>query len=100
MPDAKISPVTRLIACPTCQTMVPYTPQNPYRPFCSERCKIRDTAQWATESYRIPSKLPPEEEEIALENRRSSSHSHPSDQAAERDIEDGDGGEEDGSADI
>jgi uncharacterized protein len=27
---------------------------NRFRPFCSERCKTNDLAQWATESYRIP----------------------------------------------
>jgi len=27
---------------------------NPYRPFCSERCKMIDLGQWASESYRIP----------------------------------------------
>jgi hypothetical protein len=27
---------------------------NPYRPFCSERCKLIDLGQWATEGYRIP----------------------------------------------
>lgn len=27
---------------------------NPYRPFCSERCKMIDLGAWATESYRIP----------------------------------------------
>jgi endogenous inhibitor of DNA gyrase (YacG/DUF329 family) len=33
---------------------VPFTPENPYRPFCSERCKLIDLGQWAAESYRIP----------------------------------------------
>jgi len=27
---------------------------NPYRPFCSERCKMIDLGAWATESYRVP----------------------------------------------
>ena len=27
---------------------------NPYRPFCSERCKLIDLGQWATGAYRIP----------------------------------------------
>jgi len=26
-----------------------------YRPFCSERCKMIDLGEWATEAYRIPS---------------------------------------------
>jgi len=26
----------------------------PWRPFCSERCKLLDLAAWADERYRIP----------------------------------------------
>ncbi|MEQ1869604.1 MAG: DNA gyrase inhibitor YacG [Vicinamibacterales bacterium] len=26
-----------------------------WRPFCSDRCKTRDLANWADQSYRIPS---------------------------------------------
>lgn len=28
--------------------------RNAWRPFCSERCKLIDLGQWASESYRIP----------------------------------------------
>jgi len=31
-----------------------YDKGNPYRPFCSERCKLIDLGQWATGAYRIP----------------------------------------------
>jgi hypothetical protein len=31
-----------------------FAPQNKWRPFCSERCKMIDLGAWATESYRIP----------------------------------------------
>ncbi len=31
-----------------------FSPENKFRPFCSERCKLVDLGQWATESYRIP----------------------------------------------
>jgi endogenous inhibitor of DNA gyrase (YacG/DUF329 family) len=27
--------------------------QDPWRPFCSERCKLQDLARWASGSYRI-----------------------------------------------
>jgi endogenous inhibitor of DNA gyrase (YacG/DUF329 family) len=27
---------------------------NTFRPFCSERCKMIDLGQWASEAYRIP----------------------------------------------
>jgi uncharacterized protein len=28
--------------------------ENRFRPFCSERCKMIDLGQWATEGYRVP----------------------------------------------
>jgi uncharacterized protein len=33
---------------------VPWDTANPFRPFCSERCKMIDLGAWATESYRVP----------------------------------------------
>ncbi len=29
---------------------------NPYRPFCSERCRLVDLGKWLNEDYRIPVK--------------------------------------------
>ena len=43
-----------LVTCPTCGTQTEYSPQNPYRPFCCERCKMIDLGAWANESYRVP----------------------------------------------
>ena len=28
---------------------------NPFRPFCSERCKLIDFGNWADGNYRVPS---------------------------------------------
>mgnify|MGYP005753849077 CR=1 FL=1 len=41
------------VACPQCQKKVVWSEQNPYRPFCSERCKLIDLGAWADESHRI-----------------------------------------------
>jgi len=30
-----------------------YAPDNPFRPFCSERCKNVDLGAWANENYRV-----------------------------------------------
>jgi endogenous inhibitor of DNA gyrase (YacG/DUF329 family) len=30
-----------------------WSPENPYRPFCSERCKLIDLGAWAMEKYRV-----------------------------------------------
>lgn len=42
------------VNCPQCGTIVVWRAASVYRPFCSERCKLIDLGQWATESYRLP----------------------------------------------
>ena len=42
-----MSDTARIVACPTCKATVKWTSQNPYRPFCSERCKLIDLGAWA-----------------------------------------------------
>ena len=44
---------TRMVNCPRCGAATPWSEANVYRPFCSERCKLIDLGQWATEGYRI-----------------------------------------------
>jgi len=39
--------------CPICKHETFYQ-GNPYRPFCSERCKLIDLDNWLSERYRIP----------------------------------------------
>lgn len=41
------------VDCPHCQTKVVWSEHNPYRPFCSERCRLIDLGAWADESHRI-----------------------------------------------
>jgi endogenous inhibitor of DNA gyrase (YacG/DUF329 family) len=43
----------RKITCPHCGAATVWHESNPFRPFCSERCKLIDFGQWATEGYRI-----------------------------------------------
>ncbi|MCF8151463.1 MAG: DNA gyrase inhibitor YacG [Burkholderiaceae bacterium] len=42
-----------MVACPSCGTLVEWTPENRYRPFCSARCKGVDFGAWASEQYRV-----------------------------------------------
>lgn len=42
------------IRCPRCQQETVFSAENPFRPFCSDRCKTLDLGAWATENYRIP----------------------------------------------
>ena len=44
----------RLVDCPACGKPSLFAPANPFRPFCSERCRVRDLGAWASESYRVP----------------------------------------------
>ena len=44
------------VKCPTCQIEVEWNSDNKFRPFCSERCKLIDLGEWASESYTIPVK--------------------------------------------
>jgi endogenous inhibitor of DNA gyrase (YacG/DUF329 family) len=41
--------------CPTCDKPVEWQ-NNPFRPFCSERCKLVDLGKWVSEEYRVPGK--------------------------------------------
>ena len=52
----------RLVRCPACGGKSVYAPSNPYRPFCSERCKNLDLGAWASEQFRVPEKPPRDEE--------------------------------------
>lgn len=46
---------TRLqVKCPTCQTAVVWKPENAFRPFCSQRCKLIDLGGWADGKYPNP----------------------------------------------
>ncbi len=38
--------------CPTCGKPVEWE-ANPWRPFCSERCKLIDFDKWTSEEYRV-----------------------------------------------
>jgi hypothetical protein len=44
----------RKVKCPYCGKPALFAPENPYRPFCSERCRMIDLGQWADEEFRIP----------------------------------------------
>lgn len=49
-----------IVKCPNCGKAVEFRPDNPFRPFCSERCRQIDLGAWASESYRIPAAKPPD----------------------------------------
>ena len=56
------------INCPYCGKETVYSSANPSRPFCSDRCRLIDLGEWASEKYAIPIKgkgSEPESEEKA-----------------------------------
>lgn len=48
---------SKVVRCPACAGEAPWEP-NPWRPFCSERCRLTDLGAWAAakspEWYRVP----------------------------------------------
>lgn len=51
-----------IVKCPVCKRPVPWTAEQSFKPFCSERCKMIDLGEWAMEAKRIPG------ESLDLEN--------------------------------
>ncbi len=47
------------VRCPACQRAVPWTDASPFKPFCSERCKLMDLGGWASGQHRIPDEETP-----------------------------------------
>lgn len=59
MTTAPLQP--RIVRCPTCRGDSPYASTNPYRPFCSARCRNNDFGAWATEDYRVEPQESPDD---------------------------------------
>jgi endogenous inhibitor of DNA gyrase (YacG/DUF329 family) len=55
-PAGDKAPAPRQVICPQCKGAAIYAPSNPFRPFCSERCKNVDLGAWANEEFRMPDK--------------------------------------------
>jgi len=47
-----MSAPTRL-ACPTCRRNITWSEEFPWRPFCSERCRMVDLGTWLTGGHAI-----------------------------------------------
>ena len=48
----------RQVPCPGCRRPTLYSERNPWRPFCSARCRGVDLGAWANENYRLPAAAP------------------------------------------
>ncbi|HTP62024.1 MAG TPA: DNA gyrase inhibitor YacG [Burkholderiales bacterium] len=58
----------KFVSCPRCGAQALYSPENRWRPFCSERCRVIDLGAWASEAYRVP--VAPEAEDNALPDQK------------------------------
>lgn len=58
----------RTFPCPRCGEPSVWE-DNPFRPFCSERCKLIDLGAWASEEYKLQTQDAPSSE-------NGSSHDH------------------------
>lgn len=50
------------VKCPICKKETEWD-GNPFRPFCSERCRLIDLGAWSSGDYRVPGEDLPGEEE-------------------------------------
>ena len=60
-----------VVRCPTCGRSVEWTESSPWRPFCSERCKLMDLGAWAAEKHAIPGAALENEEKPKDEDEES-----------------------------
>ena len=56
------SPFEKIVTCPVCKGDSVYSTSNSYRPFCSQRCKNIDFGAWASEDFRMPIDIAPDDE--------------------------------------
>lgn len=55
-------PAPKVVVCPACKGKSIYAVSNPFRPFCSQRCRTVDLGAWASEDFRMPVDTPPDDE--------------------------------------
>ena len=60
--------MTTVVKCPTCRRPVEWSDASPYRPFCSERCRLIDLGAWFSEQHRIPDESPGSEDDAAAQS--------------------------------
>lgn len=56
--------MSKIVKCPTCQKTVEWSEKSTYRPFCSERCRLIDLGEWASEKHAIPADPVPSTDEL------------------------------------
>lgn len=49
--------MVKIVQCPQCSADVLWQQEQQWRPFCSERCKLIDLGEWASEGHKITGEL-------------------------------------------
>jgi hypothetical protein len=57
----------KTVKCPYCRKLTSWE-DNPFRPFCSERCRMIDLGAWTGGEYRIPGDKKADDEEPGSES--------------------------------
>ncbi|HEY4210545.1 MAG TPA: DNA gyrase inhibitor YacG [Steroidobacteraceae bacterium] len=57
-----------LVKCPTCKREIDWA-EAPFRPFCSDRCRLIDLGGWLSEQRSIPGDAQPTEGEADAERQ-------------------------------
>jgi len=70
-PIQTVGPMGR---CPQCSKPSLIAPGNPWRPFCSERCKLIDLGDWMNGRFVIPVEPSAEPDDYPLEDLPRQSH--------------------------
>jgi uncharacterized protein len=52
------------VKCPTCRREIDWA-NTPFRPFCSERCRLIDLGAWLSEKHAIPGETVPGDSETS-----------------------------------
>ena len=48
------------VKCPTCHREIDWS-ESPFRPFCSDRCRLIDLGAWLAEKHAIPGEPAPDD---------------------------------------
>ncbi len=65
--------MVKTVKCPTCNADVSWQEDQKWKPFCSERCKLIDLGEWASEGHSIAG------ESVQVENTLDPDTFNPSD---------------------
>ena len=64
----------KVVSCPRCGKSVVWGPASPWRPFCSERCRLIDLGDWLDENHRIVDPTQDDAEDSPETERSSGTH--------------------------